>query len=533
LKKNSFMEGAIIATLAIIISKILGVVYVIPFYSIIGEQGGALYGYAYNIYNMFLIISSAGIPLAISKITSEYETKKLFDQKIAMFRISKKIIYIFSLSSFLICFLFSKQIAHLILGNLSGGNTISDVSFVIKCVSFSLLVVPILSISRGYLQGHKYIAPSSFSQVIEQFVRIIIILVGSFAALNIFHLPLNYAVGISVFAAAIGASIAYIYLQIKMKKSKKLTEKPQKEISKSEKKEITKKIITYSLPFIIINVANNIYNTTDMILLIRGLNYLGFNAIDIETISSIFTTWGTKLISIVNAFATGLVISLIPSIVSAYNLKNQKEMNMYFNKTLQVLLFIILPLTIFMSIFSKEIWTIFYGTSYYGPLIFRYTILVAFLDSAYIMICSALQGLYKTKLIYIAVITGLLTNILLDIPLMLLFDAINIYPYYGTITATVIGYIISLAIPLIYLYKKDNFNYKETIKMLPKLFLSIFLIIVFSISIQKVIPQSTSLSANFFYLAISGTIILLIYFLINKKIILEILSQKINKIFKK
>ena len=57
MKKNGFMEGAIIATIAIIISKVLGVLYVIPFYKIIGEQGGALYGYAYNIYNIFLIIS--------------------------------------------------------------------------------------------------------------------------------------------------------------------------------------------------------------------------------------------------------------------------------------------------------------------------------------------------------------------------------------------------------------------------------------------------------------------------------------------
>ena len=155
MKKNSFMEGAIIATLAIIISKVLGALYVIPFYKIIGEKGGALYGYAYNIYNIFLIISSAGIPLAISKITSEYETKKEFAKKREMYKIAKKIVYVFSLLSFLICFLFSKQIASLILGSLSGGNTIEDVSFVIKCVSFALIIVPILSISRGYLQGHK------------------------------------------------------------------------------------------------------------------------------------------------------------------------------------------------------------------------------------------------------------------------------------------------------------------------------------------------------------------------------------------
>ena len=63
LKKNNFLEGAFIAVFCIIVTKIIGILYVIPFYKIIGPQGGTLYGYAYNIYNVFLILSSAGIPL--------------------------------------------------------------------------------------------------------------------------------------------------------------------------------------------------------------------------------------------------------------------------------------------------------------------------------------------------------------------------------------------------------------------------------------------------------------------------------------
>ena len=72
MKKNSFIEGTIIATLGILIVKVIGIIYVIPFNAIITEQGGALYGYGYNIYQLFLSISSAGFPFAISKITSEY-----------------------------------------------------------------------------------------------------------------------------------------------------------------------------------------------------------------------------------------------------------------------------------------------------------------------------------------------------------------------------------------------------------------------------------------------------------------------------
>jgi len=102
LKKSNFIEGAFIATACIIITKILGIIYVIPFYKIIGEGGGTLYGYAYNIYNVFLIISSAGIPLAISKLTSEYETLKQENKKIRMFQISTKIFNMFSVCSHLI-----------------------------------------------------------------------------------------------------------------------------------------------------------------------------------------------------------------------------------------------------------------------------------------------------------------------------------------------------------------------------------------------------------------------------------------------
>ena len=76
MRKNSFEEGAFIATIAIVLVKILGMLYVIPFYGMLdgldGGKGTALYGYAYSIYVVFLDISSAGLPIAISKIINEY-----------------------------------------------------------------------------------------------------------------------------------------------------------------------------------------------------------------------------------------------------------------------------------------------------------------------------------------------------------------------------------------------------------------------------------------------------------------------------
>ena len=244
MKKNSFMEGAVIATLGIIVVKVIGLIYVIPFNSIIGEKGGALYGYAYNIYMLFLSISSAGFPFAISKLTSEYNALGYKKAIKDTYSIATKIILAISFVIFVLLFIFAPQIGHLIIGDSTGGNTIEDIAFVIRMVSFAILVIPFLSVSKGFLQGYKYIKPTADSQIIEQVVRVIIIIAGSFIALKMLHTDLKIAVGIAVSGAFFGGLVAYLFLRRKISKSNLLPENVEdsKNISK---REIVKKIIGY------------------------------------------------------------------------------------------------------------------------------------------------------------------------------------------------------------------------------------------------------------------------------------------------
>lgn len=531
MKKSNFIEGAVIASISIILTKIIGVLYVIPFYSIIGEQGGALYGYAYNIYSVFLIMSTAGIPLAISKITSEYNTLKKTKEKTYLFHITNKFIKVFSLISFFICFICAKPLANLIIGDISGGNTIADVTFVIRCVSFALLVVPTLSVTRGYLQGHKFIAASSLSQVVEQLVRVMVILGGSFLTLKVFNLSITTAVGVSVFGACIGALSGYFYLFNKSRKLEKY--KDNQGLSKDEKKEVIKKVVSYILPFVLIAISGSIYNSTDMILLIKGLNNIGMNAKDIENISSIFTTWGNKLVSIVTSIGTGIIISLIPSLVSSYVKKDMKAVNDEFNKALQILFFIILPISLFVSLFAREVWNIFYGYNSYGPIVMQYLFIVAFFDASFTMTCSALQGINKRKLIYVSVLLGLGVNAALDIPLIYLFNYLGIYPFYGAITATLIGYALSLIVVLISLHKSDGLNYKDTFSKLPMQLLKTMVILLFCLVFKIFIKDITNRIILLIVMGIIGIFFVLSYYFANKKIIDSLLGEKfLKKIFK-
>lgn len=531
LKKTNFLEGAFIATLCIIITKIIGIIYVIPFYKIIGEQGGTLYGYAYNIYNVFLIISSAGIPLAISKLTSEYNTLNMQNKKTRMYQIATKAIMAFSTISFLICFIFAPQLSNLIIGELEGGNTLKDVTFVIRIISLALLVIPFLSIERGYLQGHRYIKEPSISQVIEQIVRIAIIIIGSFLCTYIFKLPIRFSVGISVFAACIGGISSYIYLHCVVRKNKhELVPSEKVKSTKQEDKEIIKKIVLYSIPFVIISLTNTLYTSTDMILIIKTLPKLGFSAMDTEFISSVFTTWGLKFNTIITAIPNGLIISLIPNMVKDYTEKNMTAVNSNFNKCLKIILLIIAPIAIFMSGMSNSLWNVFYGPNSYGSSIIKYSIIVTIVDCLYIVTNSLLQSLNKPKLIYTSVITGTLINLFLDIPLMNLFHKLSLPAYYGAITATLIGTIISNLISLIYLKKNMSFNYIETIKSIPRFTISLIILIIMLHFFNQLLPvNTTNRLIQLINIGISGISCGIIYLIINYKHIKVLLPEKILK----
>ncbi|MBQ2872939.1 MAG: polysaccharide biosynthesis protein [Bacilli bacterium] len=531
LKRSNFLEGAFIATFCIIITKIIGIIYVIPFYKIIGEQGGTLYGYAYNIYNVFLIISSAGIPLAISKLTSEYNTLNMHAKKARMYHIATKAIMVFSILSFLICFIFAPQLSNLIIGELEGGNTLKDVTLVIRLISFALLVVPFLSIERGYLQGHRYIKEPSISQVIEQIVRIAIIIIGSYLCVHIFKLPIQYAVGISVLGACIGGLATLIYLKIVTRKNKKeIGFGIEYKTTKKEDKEIIQKIIFYSIPFIIISLANTLYASTDMILMIKTLPKLGFSAADTEFISSVFTTWGIKFNTIITSIPNGLIISLIPNMVKDYTEKNMEAVNSNFNKCLKIILLIIAPLAIFLSGMSSSLWNVFYGANTYGPMIIKYSLIVTILDCLYIVNNSLLQSLNKPKVIYISVILGILINLGLDIPLMNLFHALNLPAYYGAITATLIGTAFSNIVSIIYLKRKMKFNYTETIKSIPRFIVSLIILLVMLFIFNKILPiDNPNRLVAIINLVISGIFCGGIYLLINFKQIKVLLPEKILK----
>lgn len=470
MKKNSFIEGTIFASLSFLIIKFLGAIYVIPFYAIVGELGGALYSYAYTVYSLIVNICTIGIPHAISKIISEYNTLEMYEAKERTYKIGNKIMIVLSTVLFLLMFIFAKEAAYIFIGDIdSTGNSIEDVVLVIRSISFCLLIVPYLAVKRGYLQGQKFITVSTTGEVIEQVVRVAFILVGSYLAINVFGAKTSVGVAIAVFGAFIAGVSAYIYLEVKIRKNKKEFNMPaNNQKDQVTDKTILKKIVSFSIPLMIVSITTDLYNMTDLSLIIRGLGYLGYSGKVAETIGSIMATWATKICLIVNAITFGLTINIIPHMSANYVKKDYKAINSQFIKSIAMVIVIGLPMSIGISLLAEEVYYIFYGYSEYGAIILRFLPFSVMLGNVNMVVNTSLQSLDKFKTIYITTFAGLITNAILDVPLMILCDKVGIYPYYGAIISTIIGSSLALFISLKRLKKDMKFKYKDLLTILKK-----------------------------------------------------------------
>jgi len=542
MKKNSFINGALIATMGIVITKFLGIIYVIPFYVIIGEANIALYGYAYTIYNLFLSLSTVGIPPAMSKLISEYNTLGYYETKERAYKLGKRLLTVMGIILFIVMFVGAPFIAHQIMGNNTGGNSKESIAFVIRVISTAILVVPLLSVTKGYLQGHKFMTPSSVSQVMEQVVRIAVILIGSYLCMRVFNVGVTNAIAVAVFGATVGAVVAFIYLLIKIKKNKKDIIKITKdeEIKKEEKKisnkSIIKKLLIYSVPFISFGLALSVYDYIDMTTIIGTLTDLGFKTKDAESVLGVINTTGNKLNSVVLAISTGLMTSLVPNITASFVKGDKKDVKKKVNQSFLMLLYVTMPMAVGLSILAGPVFNAFYGKSMWGPKVFCFTIFIALFRCMFTTSISIAQSLNKFKNVFVSIIIGILVKLVLQIPMMHLFNALSLYPFWGSTLATLIGLSTSVITNLVVINKTVGLDFKEYFKKMFKFVYPLIIMIIVLMIMKFFIPlNATTKLKSIILIAIYGVVGAFIYFglTIKNGIFKEIFGDKLLRKLKK
>lgn len=165
-KQNTFFGGAAILAAGILVVKLIGMFYKIPLVNIIGEQGTADFNNAYNIYAVLLTISTAGLPVAVSKLVSEANALGRRNQVRRTFRLALALFLTLGVLSFLIMFFKADLLAGMMHDSKAAAG--------IKALAPAVICVGCLAAFRGYSQGHSNMTPTSVSQIIEALCKLVV-----------------------------------------------------------------------------------------------------------------------------------------------------------------------------------------------------------------------------------------------------------------------------------------------------------------------------------------------------------------------
>ena len=487
LKKNSFMEGAVITYGAIVITKLLGALYNIPFFQIIDSRGSVIYSFAYSIYVLFLDISTSGIPIAISIVISEYASKGMYKSKEKAYSLGLKIVVAVSVLAFLVLQIFAEPMVRFFVKDMTEGVTVNEVAVAVRAVSFCLLIVPFLSMKRGYLQGHKCLSASSTSQVIEQIVRIVFVLAGASLVIYVFKLSVTVGVCVALFGACVGAGTALVYLILKSRKSKELFICEVEEEPDSSK-EILKKIFTYCLSIVLVSVSVSLYNIVDMKLLLVGLKAVGYNDIDTQMVTSTASTWVPKICMIVSALSMGLTNSIAPHMAESFAKGKMDEVKFKLNQGIGIILVVALPMAVGVAMFAEPVYRIFYGYYLYGGTILAWAIFLNVVSSVVAVVSMSMQSINMGKHVIIFTLVGIVVNACMDLPFIYLFDYIGISAFLGATAASILGEIVTLVLLLVAFYKKHRLGFTPSFKILGKIIVPIIAMVVVLLFLMVVWP---------------------------------------------
>lgn len=457
---SNLMKGTAILTLGMFLSKVLGLIYIFPFYAIVGEKNIALYQYAYIPYSIMLAIAISGAPIAVSKFVSKYNAMGDYQSGRKLMKSGILIMMITGFAAFIALFFLATPIAGLVIKSEEQVFTVDQIASVIRWVSFALIVVPFMSLWRGFFQGYDKMEPTAVSQLVEQIVRIVVLLGGSFIVVVVFKGKPETAISFAVFAAFIGAigglGVLYYYWK-KYQPEFNLLRSQSVTSSQLPMSNIYKEVITYSIPMVFVGVANPLFQLVDMLTFNGAMTSIGLAEVT-DTYLSMINFMTHKVVIIPVMLATGFSMALVPTITKYYTQGEYLSLRHAMDKTYQILIFITLPAVVGISLLANEIYFMLYSESEMGSMILAHYAPVAILFALFQVTAALLQGIDFQKWIVFSLLSGIFVKLALNIPLIRLLEAD------GAIVATAIGYSVSIIINILVLRKTLNYRSEMVVR---------------------------------------------------------------------
>ena len=445
MKKDSLFKGTAILSLSLILTKILGAVYLIPFYQIIGgEEQMALFNYGYSYYATILEISSAGTPLAIAKLVAKYNAVGAYSVSRRIYRLGSWLLVVMGIVGFCILFFGSGFISDQILISNQQKFTPQEGALVLKSLSFGVPLVLVSAGIRGLFQGHEIMLPSALSQFIEQVARIAFMLGATYFIMKVLGYGVVEGNVSATFAAAVGAVFSLItlfFFYSRYRKNldfNKEEDEVQLDISTSS---LIKEFFSVSIPFIFIVGLFPILNIIDQHNFIHGMTRIGKADIVDGKFSALQLV--NKVVMIAVAIAPAFSSTFLPSITRLFAQGERVSVSGQINKVILSLMLIVLPALVGMFVLADPIYSAFYSRSLENATLLRVYLPLAVLYSIYSLTSIIMQAVNRQLLNFVAIIVGLVVKYLTITPFVIKFET------NGVILSSIVTFLVMIIINLV------------------------------------------------------------------------------------
>ncbi|AZQ41352.1 putative polysaccharide biosynthesis protein [Streptococcus periodonticum] len=442
-QQKQMLLGTAWLTASNFISRFLGAIYIIPWYIWMGKHGAeanGLFTMGYNIYAWFLLISTAGVPVAVAKQVAKYNTIDQKDHSFTLIREFLKFMLLLGVVFAVIMYLLSPFFARV-----SGVG--KELIPVMQSLSWAVLVFPAMSVIRGFFQGFNNLKPYAMSQIAEQVIRVIWMLLATFFIMKLGSKDYVAAVTQSTFAAFVGMFASMAVLVYFLWKTNLLTSILHKPANSAEinSRALLVDTIREAIPFIITGSAIQLFQIIDQMTFINTMKWFtNYSNSQLVVMFSYFSANPNKITMILIAVATSIGGVGIPLLTENYVKGDLKAAARLVQDNLSMLLLFLLPATIGSVLVARPLYTIFYGRPDSLALgLFIFAMLQTIILGVYTVLSPMIQALFQNRKAIIYFGYGVLVKLILQIPFIYLFRA------YGPLLATTIG----LIVPIILMYQ--------------------------------------------------------------------------------
>lgn len=416
---KNFVKGALILTLAALMTKILSAMYRIPFQNMVGDVGFYIYQQVYPIYGVALVLSTTGYPVILSKLYAEQKNKEGPLGAGRLLVISA--VFLFALGALFFSLLYWG--AEWIAGQMND----PELAYLIRVTSFVFLMIPFTALLRGYFQGEGNMVPTALSQVSEQLIRVGTILVTAYifirANYNMYDVGGGAVFG-SVTGALMGALVLITFLLVKKEYGQIPFSNLRKTFHVQETMEIIKTLMVQGFAVCVSSMLLIFMQLADSLNLYSLLLSAGMEGEEAKAAKGIYDR-GQSLIQLGAVVATSMCLSLVPLIASEKFKSNMEALMEKINLAIRVSLTVGLGATVGLIAIMKPTNIMLFENSK-GSHILAVLSIMILLGSIIITLIAILQGLGKTIFPAFVVLLGFVIKVGLNTMLV---------PLYGTMGA--------------------------------------------------------------------------------------------------